>query len=85
MNLKFVKTSPSKYDVFRLLGMVYMIIMIALLACIFVFPADLIQYHTIRPQSNMLKKLPKMLLEYSQNFYVLCSSYFPLCLYYAPI
>ena len=24
--------------------------------------------------SNMLKKLPKMLLEYSQNFYLLCSS-----------
>ena len=22
----------------------------------------------VRPQSNMLKKLPKMLLEYSQNF-----------------
>ena len=36
-----------------------------------------------RPQSNMLKKLPKMLLEYCQNFYLLCSSYFPLCLYYA--
>ena len=32
-----------------------------------------------RPQSNMLKKLPKMLLEYSQNFYLLCSSSFPLC------
>ena len=55
-----------------------MIIMIALLACIFVFPADLIQYHTIRRQSNMLKKLPKMLLEYSQNFtyYALQASHY---------
>ena len=38
-----------------------------------------------RPQSNILKKLPKMLLEYSQNFYLLCFLSFPLCLCYASI
>ena len=38
-----------------------------------------------RPQANILKNLPKMLLGISQNFYLLCSSCFPLCLYYASI
>ena len=39
----------------------------------------------IRPQSNMVKNLPKMLLGISQIFYLLCSSCSPLYLYYALI
>ena len=37
----------------------------------------------VRPESkfSMLNILPKML---SQNFHILCSSVFPLCLHYAP-
>ena len=42
-------------------------------------------YVPFRPQSDMRKKVPKLLLEYPHNFYLLCSSCFPLCLYYAPI
>ena len=37
-----------------------------------------------RPESNMLKTLPKMLSGISQNFHPLCSSVFLLCLNYAP-
>ena len=36
-----------------------------------------------RPESNMLKRLPKMLLGISQTFHLLCSSVLPLCLHYA--
>ena len=46
----------------------------------------ILSYTTIsRPQLNMLKSFPKILLGISQNFYLLCSSSFPLRLYYAPI
>ena len=34
---------------------------------------------TCRPQSNMLKNLPKMLLEISQKFPLLCLDFFLLC------
>ena len=40
--------------------------------------------YTVRPKSNLLKILPKILSEISQNFYLLCSSVFPLCLLYVP-
>ena len=33
-----------------------------------------------RPESNVLKNLPKILSGISQNFHLLCSSVFPLCL-----
>ena len=41
-------------------------------------------YLTGKTESNMLKLLPKMLSGVSQNFHLLCSSVFPLYLYYAP-
>ena len=37
-----------------------------------------------RPESNMLKKLPKMLTGISQKFHLLCFSVLLLCLHYAP-
>ena len=37
----------------------------------------------VRPESNMLKILPKLLSGISQNFHLLCPSVLPLCLYYA--
>ena len=38
----------------------------------------------IRPESIMLKVLPKILSGISLNFHLLCSSVFLLCLHYAP-
>ena len=45
-----------------------------------------IQYSAIisRPESNVLKNLPKMLPGISQKFHLLCFSVFLLCLHYAP-
>ena len=37
-----------------------------------------------RPESNMLKNLPKMLPGISQKFHLSCFSVFLLCLHYAP-
>ena len=49
------------------------------LARLSVYMASYSYIHHIRPQSNMLKNLPKMLLGISQKFPLLCLDFFLLC------
>ena len=41
-------------------------------------------YVPSKPESNMLRILPKLFSGISQTLHLLCSSVFPLCLHYAP-